>query len=208
MVTVSAINIRHLNPGLTADQAATIASAISGCLGDGGITTTDRLCHFIAQTATETWGFKRLRESFAYSDPSRLLAVFPSHFPSEAAAAEAQAKGQEYIANIVYAGRFGNGDCASGDGWRYRGGGALNTTFKDNYRQFGDAIGTDLVTHPELTEDPVTAFKLAAKFWNVRHCNALADVNDIFSITKVINGGINGLNDRKTWLADARRVFT
>jgi len=105
-------------------------------------------------------------------------------------------RNSEKLANRVYANRYGNGDEASGDGYRFRGGGLIGLTFRDNYTACGNAMGQPLDTHPELIEQPAISAMAAGWFWDSHHLNELADNGDMKHITRIINGGYNGLHDR------------
>jgi putative chitinase len=103
----------------------------------------------------------------------------------------------EKIANKAYCDRMGNGDEASGDGWKYRGKGLIQLTGKDNYQRFSDATGVDAVGNPELLAEPEMAALSAGWFWSTNGLNALADSKDVLAMTKRINGGTHGLDDRQ-----------
>jgi len=103
---------------------------------------------------------------------------------------------------------MGNGDEASGDGWKYRGRGFIQLTGRDNYREIGKKIGVDLEANPDLVSTDVTvALKSACAFWNSRGLNALADADDLRGITKKINGGYIGLDEREKLLERARAIW-
>jgi putative chitinase len=141
----------------------------------------------------ESGGFKFLRENLNYSAKA-LMNTWPSRFP-DADIAEQYARQPEKIANKVYSGRMGNTE--DGDGAKYIGRGLIQLTGKDNYKAFGEAIGEDLVANPQLVEEPRYAALSAGWFWNKRGLNALADAMDIETLTKRINGGSIGIDDRK-----------
>ena len=157
------------------------------------INTPKRQACFIGQCMHESGGFKFLRENLNYSARA-LMATWPSRFP-DADVAEKYARQPEMIANKVYGGRMGNTE--DGDGAKFIGRGLIQLTGKDNYRAFGEAIGEDLVANPQLVEQPRYAALSAGWFWNKRGLNALADVMDIETLTKRINGGNIGIDDRK-----------
>ena len=162
------------------------------------ISTPDRMAAFLAQTAHESGGFKRLAENLNYSAQA-LVKTWPSRF--DAATAQAYARKPEKIANKVYASRMGNGDEASGDGWRYRGRGLIQITGRENYAACGAALGLPLLTQPELLEQPDGAAMSAAWFWQTNGCNELADVADFATITRRINGWLTGQSDRvRYWI--------
>jgi putative chitinase len=158
------------------------------------INTPKRQACFIGQCMHESGGFKHLKENLNYSAKA-LMNTWPSRFP-DADIAEKYARQPEMIANKVYGGRMGNTE--DGDGAKYIGRGLIQLTGKDNYMAFGEAIGEDLVSNPQLVEQPRYAALSAGWFWNKRGLNALADAMDIETLTKRINGGNIGIDDRKT----------
>lgn len=174
----------------------------------GGIVTPLEKAHFIAQMAHETSGFKRFTENLGYS-ADRLAIVFPKYFPT-AALRRAYEYKPEQIANRVYANRFGNGNEASGDGWKYRGRGFTHLTFKDNYHDASEAVFGDhrLLDYPALAAEPEEAAKIAVWYWNKKKAALLARLDDVEGVTRKINGGLNGLDDRKIWLNKAKRAFS
>jgi putative chitinase len=156
------------------------------------INTPKRQACFIGQTMHESGGYKFLRENLNYSAKA-LMATWPSRFP-DADTAEKFERNPSAIANKVYGGRMGNTE--DGDGAKYIGRGLIQLTGKDNYRAFGEAIGEDLLSTPELVEQPRYAALSAGWFWNKRGLNALADAMDITTLTVRINGGKIGIDDR------------
>ncbi len=165
-----------------------------------------RIAHFIAQLAHESGNFRYHTENLNYSAKA-LRGVFGRYFPTDEKA-EAYARQPEKIASRVYARRMGNGDEASGEGWKYKGRGLIQLTGKDNYSRCGAALGLDLVNEPEqVAENPNTAVAAAAWFWNHRNLNAYADQDDVKAITKRINGGYHGLEDRTHFLNSAKEAL-
>jgi putative chitinase len=169
------------------------------------INTPKRQAFFIGQCAHESDNFTRLEEGLNYS-AARLMAVWPSRFPN-LAVAEQYANNPEKIANYVYAGRLGNGNEESGDGWKYHGRGLIQLTGRENYERCGKAINVDLTSQPNLLVDPHYAAMSAGWFWNKTGLNALADTQDYDTMTKRINGGLIGLDDRKAKIAKALSVL-
>jgi len=169
------------------------------------ISTPTRQAFFIGQCAHESGNFKVLEENLHYS-AARLMAVWPSRFPNIAMANQ-YANNPEKIANYVYAGRLGNGDEESGDGWRYHGRGLIQLTGKDNYANCGSGLGMDLLSNSNLLITPEYAALSAGWFWNKKGLNSLADAMDYETMTKRINGGILGLSDRKAKIAKAISVL-
>lgn len=163
------------------------------------ITTPKRVVSFIAQIAHESAGFSRMVESLNYS-PQRLLQVFPKYFtPAEAVEF---AHDDERIANRVYSKRNGNGDEASGDGFRFRGRGFICLTFRNNYRWMGKHLGEPLEDDPDRASQANIAALVAADYWAAKGCNELTDADKYESVTRAINGGLNGHEDRLKRMAD------
>ena len=159
------------------------------------INTVNRCAGFLAQCGHESGGFTIFKENLFYSEKG-LMTTFKKYFPT-IASTNGYVKNPEKIANKVYAGRMGNGPEASGDGWKYAGKGAIQLTGKSNYEAFGKAkgISTDEVSNYLRTLEG--AIESALWFWSSRGLNTTCDKDDIISMTKKINGGTIGLEDRK-----------
>ena len=168
-----------------------------------GMNTPIRQASFIGQCQHESNNFKTLEENLHYS-AAGLMRVWPSRFPS-ADVANQYANNPEKIANKVYAGRMGNTE--EGDGWAYHGRGLIQLTGRDNYKNCGDALGLALITNPELLAMPKGAALSAGWFWNKHGLNELADVKDFETMTKRINGGTLGLDDRIAKINKALEVL-
>jgi putative chitinase len=158
-----------------------------------------RAAHFFAQTAHETGGFKAFSENLNYSAQG-LQGTFGKYFPGNLE--ESYARNPEKIANRVYADRMGNGNEASGDGWKYRGRGALQLTGKSNYKAFADYLKKpEIMDNPDLVATTYS-FESALFFFDKNKLWSICDqgINDaaILALTKRINGGTHGLEDRKT----------
>jgi putative chitinase len=168
--------------------------ALDQLLGDYGIDTPHRVAHFVAQCAHESGGFKFIRENLNYS-AFGLNNTFRKYFPTLESARPYERR-PEMIANRVYANRMGNGDEASGDGWRYCGRGLIQLTGKDNYTFFAGSLGIPV----EEAADYLATFEGAAQsacfFWEQNKLNRFADANDVKGLTRAINGGQIGLEDR------------
>ena len=162
-----------------------------------------RQAAFIGQCAHESGNFKTLEENLYYST-NGLMRTWPSRFPT-LDVAEKYANNPEAIANKVYSGRLGNTE--EGDGWKYHGRGLIQLTGKENYVNCGSGLGVDLVGNPNWLVDPKYAALSAGWFWNKKGLNSLADVQDYETMTKRINGGILGLDDRKAKIAKAISVL-
>ena len=169
------------------------------------ISTPQRQAAFIGQCAHESANFNTLEENLHYKAES-LMKVWPSRFTNDLIAG-AYANNPEKIANKVYAGRMGNGDEESGDGWKYHGRGLIQLTGRDNYSNCGSSLNLDLLGNPNLLLEPKYATLSAGYFWNKKGLNALADSKDYDTMTKRINGGLIGLDDRKIKIAKAISVL-
>lgn len=197
--------------GIPLDVAAAWAPPLSAAMAAYAIAGPRRQAAFIAQLAHESAGFTRLEENLNYS-ASRLMQVWPTRFPT-ADKALLYAHNPEKLANHVYANRMGNGDEASGDGWRFRGRGPIQLTGRTNYAEasadlFGSVGMPDrLVEIPDSVLDPWVGAAVAARFWYVRKLNDLADIEDWEQITRRINGGLHGLEDRLARTETAIEAF-
>lgn len=168
--------------------------ALSVLLPDYEINTVQRVAAFLAQCGHESGGFVFLRENLNYRAES-LFKQWPKYFPTMEIARQYERK-PVMIANRAYANRMGNGDEASGDGWRYCGRGLIQLTGKDNYQDFADSIETPVEEVPDYLATFEGAAQSACWFWESRNLNKEADVGDIKTMTKKINGGYIGLEDR------------
>jgi putative chitinase len=160
------------------------------------IDTPQRIAAFVAQCGHESGGWRVFSENLNYSAKA-LDAVFGKYFVRGGRDAEEYARQPEKIANVVYANRMSNGDTDSGDGWRYRGRGPIQLTGKANYAAFSSDMGVDAIDNPDqVSEDKEIALMSAIWFWNKNGLNRYADSGDIKTMTKRINGGYIGLEDR------------
>ena len=162
------------------------------------INTPLRLAHFLAQCGHESGGFKAVRENLNYSAEG-LNKIFPKYFPTIDSAKD-YARNPEKIANKVYASRMGNGDEASGDGYKFRGRGYIQLTGRVNYAAFDAAVPEDILKDPDQVAIKYPLLS-AGWFWGKNNLNALADKGsldgDVTAITKRVNGGTIGLADRQ-----------
>jgi putative chitinase len=199
---------------LSDSLAARWFAPVSAAMSEFAINTAARQTAFIAQIRHESAGFTQLTESFNYAPaalaifsrvPASMRATLGRH-PDEKTVPPAR---QQQIANLAYASRYGNGDSASGDGWRYRGRGLKQITFLDNYRNCARALGVDLVAHPDLlaTDDELAA-RSAGWYWSAHGCNEAADRNDFAQTTRIINGpAMDQQAKRETYYAAAKNAF-
>ena len=179
--------------------------ALNKILPDYGIDTPQRVAAFVAQAAHESGNFTALHENLNYRAVT-LRKVFPKYFPTDEMAAQ-YAQQPEKIANRVYANRMGNGPEESGDGFRYCGRGLIQLTGQQNYQNFADSIETPLEQVPDFLQTFEGAVQSACWFWENNNLNQYADTDDILTMTKRINGGTIGLEDRKRHYEHAKHVF-
>jgi putative chitinase len=176
-----------------------------------GILTPAQQASWIGQCGHECGNFRILEENLNYRAPT-LLKLFPKtpkrqwgFTPEEAAAYEKQ---PQKIANRIYGNRMGNRDEASGDGWRFRGSGFLQLTGHSNFYHAGQALGVDFVMQPELVRTPMYAAQTAGWFWQTHKLNQYADKGDFLTMTKRINGGTIGLEDRIKHINHALHILS
>ncbi|MBK9795204.1 MAG: glycoside hydrolase family 19 protein [Holophagaceae bacterium] len=189
------------------------AEILNPLLAAQGLDEPRRLAAFLAQVGHESAHFNRLEENLNYS-AAGLQRTWPKRFPTAEVAA-AYANNREKIANRAYGGRLGNGDEASGDGWRYRGRGLIQLTGKANYEQAEGSLNQGLVANPDsLAQDRVLAVQAALWFWDSRGLSALADAHpgedeaaDFLQITRLINGKNMGQPERLSLWASAKAVL-
>lgn len=170
------------------------------------ITTVERVAGFMAQCAHESGNFKVLSENLNYS-AEQLNKVFPKYFVNAGRDANQYARQPEKIANVVYADRMGNGNTASGEGWKFRGRGLIQLTGKSNYSSFAKTENMSLDEVIAYLQTKEGALESACWYWNERNINKSADARDIVTMTKLINGGTNGLDDRKEKWERALKIF-
>ena len=179
--------------------------AFQQLLPDYDINTPLRVAHFIAQCAHESGNFAFIEENLNYKAAS-LMSVFKKYFPSMDIAQQYEKK-PERIANRVYANRMGNGDEASGDGYKYRGRGLIQLTGKDNYTFFAGSLGISVEEASEYMATFEGAAQSACWFWEQNNLNRFADANDVKGLTRAINGGYIGLEDRMSHTEHALHVL-
>lgn len=204
------IEEKHLKAAGVKDPAKWLEAVQKTC-DEFEINTPQRIASFIAQTAHESGGYTMLTENLNYR-AATLAACWPNRFAVLGAnkkpvkengklvpsgVANSIAGKPELIANLVYSSRMGNGPAESGEGWKYRGRGLKQLTGKDNYTRCGTALGLDLVSNPDLLLEPMAAARSAGWFWKNNNLSTFADAGDIKGMTKKINGGFIGLEDRE-----------
>jgi putative chitinase len=184
-------------------------NALSQLLPDYEINTAERIAAFVAQCAHESGGFTALKENLNYK-AATLRKIFPKYFPDDATAAHYAGlpNKQEAIANKVYASRMGNGPEESGDGYRFCGRGLIQLTGRDNYSWFAASLSITVEEASEYLQTFEGAAQSACWFWETNSLNRWADAGDILTLTKKINGGTIGLEDRKKHYEHALHVLT
>ena len=197
--------IRGICPGCKDPHAW--ALAIGEATARFDIVAKHTLAAFLAQTAHESQEFNRVRENLNYS-AAGLVATWPKRFPTLVFASD-YARNPQKIANYVYANRLGNGPPESNDGWTYRGGGLIQTTGRENFYRTGLALDLPLEKHPEMIETKRVAALTGAYFWQSHGLNNFTEIDDetFVWITKTINGGTNGLEDRRKYWLRAKAVL-
>ena len=204
MLTVD--QLYKINGNMCKDKCEYYIDALNSLLPKYDINTPLRISHFLAQILHESCHLKHNKENLNYS-ACALRSVFCKYFKTDEEA-NAYARQPERIANRVYANRMGNGNEASGDGWKYAGKGLIQLTGKANYAECSTSLGLDLISCPEaIITSPDVCVETACWFWNKHNLNLLADKDDITAITKKINGGLNGIDDRKKLLASAKSIL-
>ena len=203
------INVASLvAAGIGVTQARTFEAPLNAACERFQIDTVPRQAAFVAQCAHESGGFVRLEEGLFYRTAERICIIFRRQVPSTAAAMPlvANPKG---LANRVYANRNGNGNEASGDGWRYRGRGLIQLTGRANYASAAAKVGRPYVENPDLVMLPDDACLTAGAYWDMNRLNALADRGDIDAITKAVNGpGMVGAAERRALFDACMTAFS
>lgn len=213
---VQLVTQKHLHalfPRLTELAVAGYVVPLGAALLEFSITTPPRVAAFLAQVGHESDGLRRWVENLHYR-PEQLARLFTrcrdSHGMPNIAAIEAVQRGEEAIAELIYGGRDDLGNIEPGDGWTYRGRGPIQITGRANYKRTGDVLEVDLVSQPGLLETPGYGFRSAGLFWLSRGLNEFADretENAFTLISRRINGGLVGLDDRLKRWREARAVF-
>ncbi|EGO3518499.1 TPA: glycoside hydrolase family 19 protein [Escherichia coli] len=192
--------------GISAGLAARWFPHIDAAMKEFGITAPADQAMFIAQVGHESMGFSAVVENFNYT-PSALVATFGKRITQQQADALGRTSGhaarQDAIANLVYSNRLGNK--APGDGWKYRGRGLLQITGRENYTKCGSALKLDLVSTPELLTQERHSARSAAWYFTLRGC--LLHSGDVERVTQIINGGQNGIKDRRERYAKAKAAL-
>lgn len=171
-------DLRTLCPKSKQDVVYALGNAAPEILDEYEINSPLRVCHFWAQAAHESAGFKFMTEIWGPTDVQKR-----------------------------YEGRKDLGNAQAGDGYKYRGRGIFQLTGRANYKAMGDKLNLDLINNPELACEPATALRIACEYWKSRKLNVLADNDDLVGVTKKINGGTNGIASRKQLLGQAKKIW-
>lgn len=205
MTDITLDQLRAIFPTTKRETLALYVDPLNETFEKFDITTVARKSMFLAQVGHESAGFTAVRENLNYSKDG-LRKIFGKYFPTDALAAQ-YARNPERIANRVYSGRMGNGNEASGDGWKFRGRGGIQCTGRSNYTELSKFLGKTLDETVAYLETPMGAVMSAGWFWGRNNLNALADQTRFTDMTKRINGGHHGLQARKDLWVRARSVL-
>lgn len=198
---ITAARLALLEPRIDQSVAVDLAAALDAALSAWS---PNERATFIGQAAYETEGFRRFEENLNYTHADRIKAIWPRL----ADRADKLLRNPAGLANAAYAGRNGNGDEASGDGWRFRGRGLLEITGRRNYAAASRDLAVDLVADPDQVAKPEFAVKTALWFWRSRGCGDAAIAGDIDAVTRLINGpGMAGETARRDLVAACRKIF-
>lgn len=193
--------------GVAPTQARIYADPLQAAAARFGIESKARVAAFLAQLHYESHGFTRTEENLYYTTPERIRAMWPTRVATLLDASKL-CRNPQALANVVYANRLGNGDPASGEGWKYRGRGLIQLTGRTNYHVASDALGADYVADPDAVAAPEGACLTAAWFWESIHGNELADASLIDTLTKRINGpAMAGADARRSRYDDNLRAL-
>lgn len=202
---LTAARLKRMWPNGKPEIIAGVAASAGTVLPLYGITTNLRLLHLMTQISHECGGGRIVEENLNYSKASRIAEVWSSRFTT--ASATPYVMNARALANKVYNGRMGN-RVGSSDGYDYRGRGLIQITGRDAYRTIGKITGLDLEKHPSLATEPANLLPIACAFWKWKNLNPLCtNTSDVtlVAITKKVNGGTNGLTDRRAWHAKWKR---
>lgn len=197
--------LKQLFPSTNTETLEKYVKPINDTFVNYDISNTLRQAAFMAQVGHESSGLRIIKENLNYSVKG-LKSTFPKYFPRNLA--DLYAKQPEKIANRVYANRMGNGDESSGDGWKFRGRGLIQITGKNNYSSLAKEFNMSLDEVTKWLETSEGATLSAGWFWHLRNLNDYADDDDIVKITKLINGGTNGLQERKKLYSLAKDILS
>lgn len=191
--------------GVPPSKAALFVDPLNAAMALSAISTPQRQAAFLGQILVESDYFNHLEENLYYSNPARVLQIFPSSVKT-LAKASTLIKNPVALGNCVYANRGGNGSEASGDGYRYRGRGLIGLTFKSGYARAQEGTGRPYLSQPDLLSTPTDACLSAAWYWVSNGCNIMADAGKVDLITRTVNGP--GMLQKDTRLALYQKALT
>jgi len=203
---ITSTQLQIIAPNCPRSETELFAQYLCAAMQEGQINTIQRASCFLGQIFYESNQLRELSENLNYSVHA-LMATWPHTFPTVPFAQE-YAMQPEKLANFIYANRLGNGPVSSGDGFRFRGRSPIQLTGRANYRICGQAIGIDLENNPDMAATAQAGFKVAVWYWTSRQLNVYADAGDIISITKAVNGGTLGLQERIAYTQLALKVLS
>jgi putative chitinase len=205
-MTLTIEQLKQIMPQALTQQLENFMDEFNTQLPHYEINTPLRVAAYIAQGAHESGELRELIENMYYTNPQRLMAVWPARFRTVENAIP-YIKNPEKLGNFVYANRMGNGPAESGDGYRYRGRGWFNGTGKEFYIKMSKISGHDFVAHPDDMANPKFSVLSACEEWKSGNLNKLADTEDFEGITKFINGGLIGFQSRLNYFTKAKKVL-
>jgi putative chitinase len=203
MIAIDPRRLFELTPSALITVRDAFDHANSTMLPFGVLDNHKRVSHFLSQILHETDGFRKLQENMNYTAP-RLMAVWPSRFPTHASAKPYEFN-PHVLANKVYGGRMGN--TLPDDGWTYIGKGLIQITGRDMYRKVGHMLAIDLENNPYLAIDPRYSLQIACCVWRMKGGNQMADTNDVKKVTRAVCGSLIGLGSRMIWLDRVRHML-
>jgi len=198
-------SLKQIMPKLPDAKRAGLLPPLQSAMNEFAVNTPKREAAFLAQIAHESGELTIFAENLNYSAKG-LMGTWPKRFP-DLATAQKYERNPQKLANYVYANRVGNGSEASGDGWRFRGRGPIQITGRENYQKYGSRLNVDLINNSDRAAAPDVGFRVAGLYWKENGLNELADGEMFETITKRINGGTKGLEDRKQYYVRAKMVL-
>jgi len=198
-------SLKQIMPKLPDAKRAGLLPPLQSAMNEFAVNTPKREAAFLAQIAHESGELTIFVENLNYSAKG-LMATWPKRFP-DLATAQKYERNPEKLANNVYANRIGNGNEASGDGWRFRGRGPIQITGRENYQKYGSRLNVDLINNADKAATPEVGFRVAGLYWKENGLNELADGGMFETITKRINGALKGLEERLKYYTRAKQVL-
>ncbi|MFA5023355.1 MAG: glycoside hydrolase family 19 protein [Patescibacteria group bacterium] len=202
---ITSEQLLKIMPKCPGDKVQAYAKCLSDAMKEGQINTNNRIACFLGQLAHESNQLREWTENLNYSVKA-MMSTWPKRFPTVESATP-YAYQPEKLANHVYCDRMGNGNEASGDGWKYRGRSPIQITGRNSYKAAGQFITIDLDNNPDFAAGENVGFRIAMWYWATHNLNTLADSLDILGITKAINGGTIGFAAREAFTKKALEIL-